>query len=416
MNINSSSGLINWTPTTVGSYTTTVTANDQNGGTATQTFTLTVNRVNAAPQFTSEPQGPAVVGTPWTYVLAATDADDAANTLIYSLQSPTSGTGGVVYNPSTKTLTWTAASVTTQAFVVRVTDPQGAYQEQQFSLPSVASLPANQPPVIRSIPINPTRVGAAYRYPVIAVDPNGDALTYSLTNPVAGMTINAEGVVTWVPGAIGNYPVNISVSDGVNGAVTQSFNLTVEAAQGTNDPPEITSKPTGPALRDVTWTYQVVAVDPNDDAVTITLDAASLARGATLVNGLISWKPTAAGTYNFIVTATDSRGATDVQAFALPVSQNAPPVITSTPGTLTGGNALYSYQVTATDPNAGDTLSYSIVGFSQLTGATAPNSAPTINAASGLLTWTPTSMVRSASWWPQRITRVTAIPNRLTCV
>jgi RHS repeat-associated protein len=60
---------------------------------------------------------------------------------------------------------------------------------------------------------------------------------------------------------------------------------------------------------------------------------------------------------------------------------NDPPVITSTPDLLATQGAGYSYQATATDPDAGDTLSFSL--------ASSPDGM-TIDAATGLIAWTPT--------------------------
>ncbi len=61
---------------------------------------------------------------------------------------------------------------------------------------------------------------------------------------------------------------------------------------------------------------------------------------------------------------------------------NLPPTITSTPETLACEGHLYTYDVDATDPDPGDTLAFSFDG------------APTgmsIDPASGVITWTPTS-------------------------
>lgn len=61
---------------------------------------------------------------------------------------------------------------------------------------------------------------------------------------------------------------------------------------------------------------------------------------------------------------------------------NQPPVINSTPDTTATVGQLYSYQVTATDPNVGDVLTYSL--------PTRPEGM-TIGAATGLIAWTPTT-------------------------
>jgi len=86
----------------------------------------------------------------------------------------------------------------------------------------------NSSPVIESTPATTTKEGAVYTYDVEATDPNGDTLTYSLTNSPTGMTINSTtGVITWTPAAAGSFDVTVEVSDGSKSA-TQSFTITVD--------------------------------------------------------------------------------------------------------------------------------------------------------------------------------------------
>ena len=72
----------------------------------------------------------------------------------------------------------------------------------------------------------------AYRYDVDAIDPDHDALTYSLTAAPPGMLIDAtSGVITWsAPPTPASYPVTVRVEDGRGGFDTQSFNLVVNQA------------------------------------------------------------------------------------------------------------------------------------------------------------------------------------------
>ena len=88
--------------------------------------------------------------------------------------------------------------------------------------------PFNSSPIIESTPATTTKEGAVYTYDVEATDPNGDTLTYSLTNSPTGMTINSTtGVITWTPAAAGSFDVTVEVSDGSKSA-TQSFTITVD--------------------------------------------------------------------------------------------------------------------------------------------------------------------------------------------
>ena len=73
--------------------------------------------------------------------------------------------------------------------------------------------------------------------------------------------------------------------------------------------------------------------------------------------------------------------ATERVAYVVFAASGAP-TITSTPVTSATEDAAYSYDVNATDPDVGDTLTYSLT--------TAPTGM-TINATTGLISWTPTN-------------------------
>lgn len=86
---------------------------------------------------------------------------------------------------------------------------------------------SNNPPVISSTPPTTATIGLTYTYDVNATDPDGDTLTYSLTNNPSGMTINsATGVIYWIPTELGDYNVTVEVSDGKL-TDTQTFTITV---------------------------------------------------------------------------------------------------------------------------------------------------------------------------------------------
>jgi hypothetical protein len=75
--------------------------------------------------------------------------------------------------------------------------------------------------------------------------------------------------------------------------------------------------------------------------------------------GKITWTGNTVGSYNIQIQATDSQGAFSSQSYQLEVIANPinhAPSITSTPKFLADTNSPYRYQVTASDPDAGDSL------------------------------------------------------------
>ncbi len=117
----------------------------------------------------------------------------------------------------------------------------------------------------------------------------------------------------------------IEVSDGRGGRARQEFVLPVSDAV----PPRIISTPTGPARVGERYEYLVVAMDANaGDTVTLSLDAHSLARGATLTAigcpadqaacaaaARLVWHPNSIGEFPIEIKATDSVANTATQSF-----------------------------------------------------------------------------------------------------
>jgi len=385
LSIGEDTGLLVWDfPQEIGEYLIEITVSD---GTydVLQTFTLPAVEPNIGPRITSVPEAPAYVGQTWSYTVGATDADDDEDDLVYTLEQPT-GAQGVTFNQQTQVLTWLPTQSGQMTFTLRVTDPHEAYMDQTFTLPAVAA-PQNLPPVIRSLPPNPMRLGSIYSYAVDAYDPNGDSLSYDLdaASLGRGMRIDVAGLLTWRPDVIGDYPVTIVVDDGTAPATEQEFTLNVLPPVGLNDPPEITSHPTGPAIRNCPWLYQATATDPNGDTITWSLDTSKVPVDAlgdlaiSSTTGLVTWTPLVQGDFTISVIASDEDF--DVpQTFTLPVLKNAPPEITSDAVEQGKVNVAYSYPVEAVDPNPGDTLTYSLASYP---------SDMTINQTTGLISWPP---------------------------
>jgi hypothetical protein len=69
-----------------------------------------------------------------------------------------------------------------------------------------------------------------YAYDADGFDPDGDPLTWSLTEAPAGMAINPDtGELSWTveEAAEGVHDVTVQLSDGRGGIDTQSFQVTV---------------------------------------------------------------------------------------------------------------------------------------------------------------------------------------------
>ncbi len=119
---------------------------------------------------------------------------------------------------------------------------------------------------------------------------------------------------------------------------------------------------------------------------TFTVSSGALPNGLTLnaTTGVISGTPTAAGTFNFTITATDTNGCPGSRAYSIVIPLPGCPVITVNPATLPPGviGIPYSQTVSA----VGGTAPYT---FTVSSGALPPGLM--LNATTGVISGTPTT-------------------------
>jgi len=90
----------------------------------------------------------------------------------------------------------------------------------------------NQPPQITSVSVNPQqpKTGEEATISVQATDPDGDTLTYDFSVASGNGTIvsvSGSTAVWRAPNEVGNYTINITVSDGKHGFAYRDFKITV---------------------------------------------------------------------------------------------------------------------------------------------------------------------------------------------
>jgi hypothetical protein len=128
VSIDPASGTVSWTPTEAqgpGTFFITVRVTDDGEPALsnTMTFTVVVNEVNSAPVLTAIPNQTNAPGTMITFTATATDDDQPAQMLIYSLDA--GAPAGASINGLSGLFTWTptgSQSGTTNEITVRVTD------------------------------------------------------------------------------------------------------------------------------------------------------------------------------------------------------------------------------------------------------------------------------------------------------
>ena len=239
------------------SYSVTVKADDNNGGTATIDVTITVADVNEPPEFDSAPATREVpenteagenIGAPVT----ATDPD-TGDTPAYTLEGADldsfdidSASGQIQTKPG---VTYDHESKSSYSVTVKADDNNGGTATIDVTI-TVADV--NEPPefdsaaATREVPEN-TTTGVAIGAPVTANDPDtGDALTYTLEGAdldsfdidSASGQIQTKSGVTYDHEVKSSYSVTVKADDNNGGTATIDVTITVADV---NEPPELDS-------------------------------------------------------------------------------------------------------------------------------------------------------------------------------
>jgi hypothetical protein len=240
--VNGGTGVLTWTPTEAqggSNFVVTVRVSD-NGSpslSATQSFTITVRKINSAPVLTNLNNTVFTINelTSISLTNKATDTDVPTNVLTYELLSALSG---ATVDPATGIFTWTpseAQGPSSNSILVRVFDDgtPSLSATQRFS---IVVNEVNLPPVLSPIVDRTVDAGQLLSFANQVDDPDlpPQALRFSLVEGPDGANINAEtGVFRWTPAcAQGSTTNRISVRVTDNGlpvslSATQSFSVVV---------------------------------------------------------------------------------------------------------------------------------------------------------------------------------------------
>ena len=220
--------------------------------------------------------------------------------------------------------------------------------------------------------------GALLRFALDGANPPGSG--------VVVITNEATGAYSYTPNTNvnGGDSFGFTVDDGTGVSAPATITVTIAAV---NDAPTISGTPGTSVNQDVAYSFTPTANDP-DVGDTLTFSITNRPTWATFstTTGALTGTPTNAnvGMTTGIVISVSDGIATPVAlpAFNLTVANvNDAPTISGTPGTSVNQDVAYSFTPTASDPDVGDTLAFSITN--QPTWAT-------FSTTTGALTGTPT--------------------------
>ncbi|WGO96915.1 choice-of-anchor A family protein [Saccharophagus degradans] len=192
---------------------------------ATQTFTVNVDAPNRAPVI--EPISDYFIEQGETISLRVKAVDPDNDPLAYGLQFAPSGVG--ICTMSGYVIWSTNVEPGVYPMIATVQDTHGAVSSEMFVV-TVYAPQTNSPPVIYSSPSLTVEAGSGYLYSVVAQDPDGDEITYSLGMAPTGMQISeTEGGLFWQPeiSDVGAHQIEVKVTDSQGAYTSQSYTLSV---------------------------------------------------------------------------------------------------------------------------------------------------------------------------------------------
>ncbi len=325
--------------------------------TGTAAFTWTVRDTNRRPTVINPGDQSSAEGQAITLPISASDPDD--DTLVFTAANLPPGlsinrTTGIISG----SISFDAGA--NSPFLTTIIVDDGDLSHNVTFRWAIGE--TNGPPSITN-PGNQTNAeNQSINLQVVAVDPDGDGVTFSATGLPPGLSINNSGRISGTIGfdAAGSHAVTVEVSDG-NLVSRVSFTWTVT---NTNRTPVVTSPGNQTSNEAAAVNLQIVATDPDGDNLAFT--ATGLPPGLSIGpdNGRITGSPTfdSAGPYVVRVTVSDGTLSASV-TFAWTVNNtNRQPVVTNPSDQSSAEGDTPSLRVVASDPD-GDAVVFSATGL-----------------------------------------------------
>ncbi len=375
MTIDSSSGLIRWTPDNrnVGEAAlVSVSVTDGNGDQDTQSWSITVS--NSVPQITTRPE--IIFATEDQAFTYDFEADDEAQgeTVYRLLRSPdwvsleNTTTGVVSGTPTNRDV------ATGDSLWVEFDDGNSGLDTLKTALTI-----SNTPPNFVEQADTAALEDSLFTLDLACDDEGYGDIAYAVIGTLPGWLtlVDSSGILSGTPlnADVGSAALSIKVNDGHNGRDTLNFLLTI-----TNRRPQFVGTPTASVYEDSSYHYDLNVDDEGSGSVIYTL----LSNPGWLIlnttTGILNGTPrnNDVGSNTVEVKAEDGNGGLDSLEFIIDVI-NTPPRITTTPTTSAQEDIQYRVDFNCTDEGQGTMLYNKLLGPDWLV----------INAGTGLLKGTP---------------------------
>lgn len=305
LSLNTSTGAISGTPTTVGTSNFTAQVTDSVPTVSTAPLSITVNPAIAITT-TTLPTGE--VGSAYSQTLATSGGITAFTWSISDGSLP----AGLSLNASTGVISGTPTTAGTSSFTVMVTDSVA----HSASMP--LSIMVNDNLAVSTASLAAGSVGAAYSETLASTGGVGPfTWTISVDTLPAGLSlVGSTGVISGTPTATGTTNFTAMVTDSLTRTAVQALSILVNPA---GLAVATTSLPDGTVG---TAYSQTLMATGGTAPLSWSISAGSLPAGLSLVasTGVISGTPTTAGSSAFTVMVTDNATHTATQALSITIN------------------------------------------------------------------------------------------------
>ena len=288
---------------------------------------------------------------------------------------------GLTLNSSTGVISGTPTAAATSDFTVQVADSSSPALTATKALSIVVNPPPPLSVTTASLPSGSQ--GTAYAATLTATGgtPPYAAWTVIAGALPAGLTLHsATGVIDGTPTAAGTADFTVRVSDSTTPALTATKALSIVIA-----PPPLTITTTSLPGGTMNSAYPATTLQSSGGTppVSWSVTAGTLPAGLTLhgTTGVIDGTPTASGTANFTIAATDSSTTPQTKTKDLSIVIN--PALSVTTTALPDGAMNTAYTATLTSAGGTPTVIWSVGS------GTLPDGL-TLNGATGVISGTPT--------------------------
>ena len=357
----------------VGTATITLTADDGNGGTVDDVFTVSVNAAANNPPVVINPiadidldEGFGTYNIDFSNVFE--DADD--DVLSYTVSS--SNTSVVGAGISSNNVVITEAGVGSATVTLTADDGNGGTVADVFIVNVNAA--ANNPPVVIN-PIADVDLDEGFGtynidFSNVFDDVDGDVLSYSVSSSntsVVGVSISGTNVVITEAG-IGSATITLAAADGNGGSVDDAFIVNVNAAA--NNPPVVINPIADVDLDEGFGTYNIdfsnVFDDVDGDVLSYSISSSNTSVVSVGISGTnVVITEAGIGSATITLAADDGNGGSVDDVFIVNVNAaaNNPPVVINPIADVNLDEGFGTYNIDFSnvfDDVDGDVLSYSV--------------------------------------------------------